>query len=272
MNSDNGWQLNNDGPEAYEKYIVPAFSGSWARDIVSRAQLRKGNRVLDVGCGSGIVARYAYIELGERSCVAGIDTNKGMLKKACEIAHPKISSIKWILAHINKIPFKDDIFDVIFCQQCLQFLPDRHRSLAEIRRVLAGRGSIYFSVWRSIDNFPFYTALYKALETYVNKEAASILMSAFTLGDSQKLRELFKDTGFTNIDITLVIKNMCFSPFDEFLIGGIAASPFSNDIFALSEKKRDEMFQMIRDSLSYYIHNRGFAAPMECYVISAQKC
>jgi len=85
------------------------------------------------------------------------------------------------------------------------------------------------------------------------------------------LKNLFKETGFTTIDITMVNKSMCFSPFDVFLIGGIAASSFCNEVLASSDKKIEAMFQMIRESLSYYIHKSGFAAPMECYVISAQK-
>jgi len=271
VSSKNGWQLCGNGPEAYEKYIVPAFSGAWARDIVSRARLRKGKRVLDVGCGSGIVARYAYNQLGEDSCIVGIDINKIMLKKASEIVCPKRSPVELIFAPADKIPFVKDVFDVVFCQQCMQYFTDRHQALTEIRRVLAYNGRIYFSVWRPIENFPFYRALYKALETYVNQDAATLLLSAFSLGDSRKLKHMFKETGFTHIDITLVNKNMCFSPFDDFLIGGIAASPFGNEVLALSDKKREEMFQMIRESLSYYIHKSGFAAPMECYVISAQK-
>ncbi len=57
-NKNNGWQLLGDGPEAYERYIVPAFSGAWAQDMVARAELQKEERILDLGCGTGIVARW----------------------------------------------------------------------------------------------------------------------------------------------------------------------------------------------------------------------
>jgi ubiquinone/menaquinone biosynthesis C-methylase UbiE len=55
--SNSGWQLLGDGPQAYERYIVPAFSRTWAQDMVARAELQNGERILDLGCGTGIVAR-----------------------------------------------------------------------------------------------------------------------------------------------------------------------------------------------------------------------
>ena len=64
---------------------------------------------------------------------------------------------------------------------------------------------------------------------------------------------------------------MRYWPLEEFLTGGFFASPFINDILALEEIKREEMFQAIRKSISNYIDDDGLAAPMECYVISATK-
>lgn len=73
------------------------------------------------------------------------------------------------------------------------------------------------------------------------------------------------------IDVSLIIKQMRYSPVDDFLIGGFVASPFANDILALEESKRGRMFQMIQDSISNYIDDHGLAAPMECFVVSAKK-
>jgi len=64
---------------------------------------------------------------------------------------------------------------------------------------------------------------------------------------------------------------MRYSPVEEFLIGGFVASPFANDILALEEPKREEMFQTISKSISNYTDDHGLAAPMECYVVSATK-
>ncbi len=269
MNEKSGWQLCGDGPAAYEKYIVPAFSGVWAQDIVDRANLQMGDRILDVGCGTGIVSRYAYKSLGDSGHITGVDVNEAVIKKAMEICN--VTPIKWKQCNAEAMPFPDAGFDVVLCQQGLQYFTDRSLALKEINRLLAPEGRLVFSVWRPLKYFPFYLALHGALEQYVSKEAASILASAFSLGDSKKLKELFKSAGFKNIDISLVIRQMRYPSPEDFLIGGFAASPFANEILALSKSKREEMFLAVQKSISDYIDDHGLAAPMECYVVSATK-
>ncbi len=271
MNEKSGWQLCEDGPDAYEKYIVPAFSGAWAQDIVNRAALRNGDRILDVGCGTGIVSRYAVKALGQSGHITGIDINEIVLKKAREICPPNVSPIEWKQGDVTDLPFSDTMFDVVLCQQGLQYFSDRPRALNEINRVLVNQGRVFFSVWRPIEYFPFYSALHSALEHYVSAKAASILASAFTLGESTRLRTLFENAGFKNIDICLTVRQMRYSPLDEFLIGGFVASPFTDDILALEESIREEMLQTIKKSISDYIDDHGLAAPMECLVVSAIK-
>lgn len=266
-----GWQLCGDGPEAYERYIVPAFSGAWAQDLVDRATLENGARVLDVACGTGIVSRYAFKALNESGRITGMDVNEVVLKKAREICPPNVMPIQWEQGDVKDLPFSDSKFDVVLCQQGLQYFPDRSRALNEINRVLAAKGRVVFSVWRPIKYFPYHSTLHNALEQYIGAEAASMLAAAFSLGDSTQLRILFENAGFKKIEICLTIKQMRYSPFEEFLNGSLVASPFSNDILALEESKRLEMFETIKKSILDYIDDQGLAAPMECLVVSATK-
>ncbi|NNG02154.1 MAG: methyltransferase domain-containing protein [Desulfobacteraceae bacterium] len=269
MTEKSGWQLCGDGPEAYETYIVPAFSGAWAADLVNRADLRNGDRILDVGCGTGIVSRYALKEMGGSGRITGMDVNETVLEKAREICPPNGSAIEWRHGDVSDMPFPDDNFDVVFCQQGLQYFSDRPRALNEINRVLVDQGRFVFSVWRPLAYFPFYRVLHHALEQYVNMEAAAQLASAFTLGDSTQLRDLLENASFKEIDIRLTIKQMRYSPFEDFLVGGFLASPFAHDILALGASKREEMFRVIKKSISNYIDDHGLAAPMEALVVSA---
>ncbi|MBU1342718.1 MAG: methyltransferase domain-containing protein [Proteobacteria bacterium] len=271
MKEKRGWQLCKDGPEAYEKYIVPAFSGAWAQDIVQRAALRKGDRVLDVGCGTGIVSRYAFKSLGKSIHITGVDINKTVIEKAREICLQNVIPIEWKQANSEALPFSDAKFNVVLCQQGLQYFSDQPCALTEINRVLVPQGRIIFSVWRSLEYFPFYSALHSALEKYVSEKAALMLSSAFALGDPVQLRGLFESAGFKYIDICLIIKQMRYSPLEEFLVGGFIASPFADDILALDKSKSEKMFQEIRNSVSNYMDDHGLAAPMECYVVSAVK-
>lgn len=131
MNEKSGWQLCEDGPEAYEKYMVPAFSGIWAQDIVNRADLRHGERLIDVGCGTGIVARHAYESFGESIHITGVDVNEIVIRKAIEICPSNAVSIEWKQANAEALPFANASFDVALCQQGLQYFPDKSLALSK---------------------------------------------------------------------------------------------------------------------------------------------
>ena len=271
MSEQSGWQLTEDGPEAYERSIVPAFSGAWAKDLVKRAALKKGERVLDVACGTGIVARYATKSVGENGQVAGVDVNDVMIDKARQISADTGKAIDWRQGDIAALPFSDKEFDAVLCQQGLQYFPDRELALKEMFRVLVPGGRIILSVWRPIQYFPFYIALHKALGRYVNADAALTLASAFTHGDTELLKSLCNNAGFRNIHIRLVIKQMRSPSLEEFFYGGMAASPFAGAILALDDTIRNKMLQSIEEPLLNYIDDDGLAAPMECYVMTARK-
>jgi ubiquinone/menaquinone biosynthesis C-methylase UbiE len=78
------WQLQGPAPELYQRYLVPAITTKWAEDLVARAQPRSGEDVLDVACGTGVVARLAAKKTGPAP-VTGLDLNAGMLSVAREL-------------------------------------------------------------------------------------------------------------------------------------------------------------------------------------------
>src|SRR5215203_4092465 len=79
MDEHEPWQLTGSAAELYERYLVPAITSVWAADLVQRAALQAGERVLDAACGTGIVARRAAEWVGERGTVVGLDLSPGML-------------------------------------------------------------------------------------------------------------------------------------------------------------------------------------------------
>lgn len=267
MSTHSGWQLSKDGPSAYEKYIVPAYTDTWAREIVKRACLQEGEKILDVACGTGLVARTAADAQENASMIAGIDVNEEMLKKAKELTR----GINLHHCNVTDMPFPDNYFDVILCQQGLQYFPDQNFALKEMKRVLAENGRIIISVWRPLKYSPFYESLFNALEKYVNKISASMLALAFTLGDLKKLKVLFDDAGFKRTHIDIVIKQMRYSPFEDFVMGGIKASPFFKDIMEMDESQRNKMLQYIYKSNLNYIDDNGLASPTESCMVKAYK-
>ena len=82
MNQQGQWQVAGSAPEVYERELVPAVFGVWAPILVELAQPRAGERVIDVACGTGIVARIAAARVGPTGAVVGVDLNPGMLSVA----------------------------------------------------------------------------------------------------------------------------------------------------------------------------------------------
>src|SRR5690606_7210582 len=118
------WRLEGSSAEAYERYLVPMMFAPWAEQLVERAGVKADERVLDVACGTGIVARYAATRGGPRGTVVGLDLNEGMLKAAREASSQSGSGVQWRVASASEMPFSDGEFNVVFCQQALQYFQD----------------------------------------------------------------------------------------------------------------------------------------------------
>ena len=115
MSEQSGWQLSGNAPEAYERYIIPAFMGAWAQDLVNTAAVQAGERVLDIACGTGMVARQAAAVTGSAGQVVGLDVNTGMLDMARTVPAPAGASITWEEANAASLPFPDQSFDAVLC-------------------------------------------------------------------------------------------------------------------------------------------------------------
>jgi ubiquinone/menaquinone biosynthesis C-methylase UbiE len=79
MSQQERWQVSGNASEAYERYLVPTMFTPWAHDLIARAALRSGEHVIDVACGTGIVARLAAAVVGSAGHVVGVDLNAGMI-------------------------------------------------------------------------------------------------------------------------------------------------------------------------------------------------
>src|SRR5439155_320425 len=88
MNQQGQWQVAGSAPKVYERELVPAVFGVWAPILVELAHPRPGERVVDVACGTGIVARIAAARVGLTGSVVGVDLNRGMLSVARSIVSP----------------------------------------------------------------------------------------------------------------------------------------------------------------------------------------
>jgi SAM-dependent methyltransferase len=229
---------------------------------------KHGERVLDLACGTGTVARLAAQLVGPTGKVVGLDVNPGMLIVARSIPSP-VGQIEWKEADALAMPFPDASFDILTCQLGLQFFPDRAKAVREMKRVLVPKGRLGVLVWRPIRHSPGFAVLEQALEHYAGSEAAKFMRSPFSLGDAQELRSLFRDAGFVHTTIRIGIGTVRFRSVDEFVSLYSKGTPLSTHVSRMDEDEFSAMVENVRSSLGSYVDDEGLAFPIEGHFASA---
>ena len=152
------FQLSVEAAEVYEARFVPAIFGEWAPHLVEAAGVAPGQAVLDVACGTGVVARTAADRMGGRGRVVGLDLNEGMLAVAGRLR----PDIEWRQGDAAELPFEAGSFDAVLCQSALMFFPDRAGALREMARVATPGGTVAVQVWDRLEAQEGFGAIYAA--------------------------------------------------------------------------------------------------------------
>ena len=161
-------QLRGTGAEMYERGLVPAIFAPWAAVLIKQAALQRGERVLDVACGTGVVARLAVQQVGSTGRIIGLEKDAERLAVARSLPPVPGVSLEWQESNALAMPFADAYFDALLCQQGLQVFPDRPAALREMHRALVPGGRLILSVWGSLEQCPGYAALVGALERHLS--------------------------------------------------------------------------------------------------------
>jgi SAM-dependent methyltransferase len=187
-----------DAANAYEALMVPALFGQWAEKVIDAARIGPGQRVLDVACGTGVLAREVVSRYGAIENVAGLDPNPGMLEVARQLA----PAVQWRQGLAESLPFPDQSFDAVVSQFGLMFFNDRTGALREVLRVLNPRGGLAIAVWDALEHIPAYAAEVALLERLAGQRAADALRAPFVLGDRDGLAGLFDEAGVASVAVS----------------------------------------------------------------------
>ncbi|MEZ4652241.1 MAG: methyltransferase domain-containing protein [Candidatus Eisenbacteria bacterium] len=184
--------------QAYESLFVPALFAQWAPHVARIARVSRGQRVLDVACGTGALAREMGRQVGETGSVTGLDLIPGMVEVAKQIA----PHIEFRHGAAEDLPFPDQTFDVVVSQFGLMFFPDRAQALREMIRVLRPGGRLAVAVWDSLDATPAIAAEVSLLDRMAGSAAANALRAPFALGDPTILEQLARDAEVADATVT----------------------------------------------------------------------
>lgn len=271
MSAHDHWQMDASAPELYERYLVPAITSLWANDLLDRIALEHGESVLDVACGTGVVARLAE-QRGHVGRLVGIDLNSAMLA----IARRKSTGIAWIEGSALDLPFDNNSFDAVLCQLGLQFFPDRPLALSEMARVLKPGGRAGLSVYSAIERTPAAHAFVLALENRLGIDASRTKRSEHLVCDAQEVGSWAKQAGFTDVGVAVVTKQITFPSMTDYVRFQLTATPMAALLNDKDAPERERLITSIAADAGARLDHSVLASgkltfPQESYVLTASR-
>ena len=249
----------------YEEFIVPTMSAQWAPRVADAASIKLGDRVLDVGCGTGVLSREVANRVGSDGRVSGLDVNEDMLSAARRIC----PDVDWHQGDAGELPFDDASYDAVVSQFALMFVPDRIAALKEMWRVLAPEGRLSVAVWWQS---PGYPVLAEIARERMGEEVATALMDSFCLGDGEKLLELFRSAGIETAKLHSHEGWGRFPSVDEFVRIEIKGWVDGQLDGGMDEDNYNVLLADARKRLEHFCTADGEAMiPMDAHIVTAEK-
>jgi ubiquinone/menaquinone biosynthesis C-methylase UbiE len=199
-------------PEMYERWLVlvgPLFRPFAETIIHDELELRPGESVLDIACGTGIVARVAKERIGEHGRVVGVDISPDMLSVARKVSPP----IEFREGSATALPLREgEQFDNVVCHQGFQFFPDKAAAAAQMRRAVKEGGKLGVATWRSDEESPFLHELRRVAERHLGPIADQRYNFAET-----ELQAFVLEAGFKNVAVKTISHTIHFDDAGSFV-------------------------------------------------------
>lgn len=246
-------QVSSAAAEVYEEFFVPALFAQFPERLLDLANVHSGHLVLDVGCGTGVLARAAARRVGDTGRVVGLDPNEGMLAVARRLE----SAVQWERGFAETMPFADGTFDRVLSQFAAMFFASREQAINEMVRVTKLGGTIAVMAWARLDHSPGYAAMARLLDDLFGAEAAQSIEAPFALGDPAVLRRLLADGGMADVHISRVEGTARFASIDDWVRTDIKGWTLADSI---DDQQFERLLDEARDRLAKFKDARGRVA------------
>lgn len=180
--------------EVYDTRFVPALFAHWGPVVAAAADVHDGDRVLDVGCGTGALTLAAVERAGPGGSVVGVDPNPEMLS----VARRKSAPVEWLECHAEALPLPDGSFDAVVSQFAMMFFDDKPAALREMMRVLRPHGRLAVAVCDAVENSPGYGAFAQLLDRIFGRAIGDAFRAPFSLGDADQLLAIADEAGIAD--------------------------------------------------------------------------
>lgn len=238
-----------------------------AARLIRHARVDPDARVLDVACGTGVVARIAAAKVGASGRVTGLDSSAGMIAVARSRGAVPGAAIEWVERSALDTGLPERSVDVVLCQQGLQFFPDKPASLREMHRVLAAGGRLALSVWRTTGIYN--TAVGHALHERIGADVARRFCASRDVPGSDELERLIAAAPFRDASVRVQSRIARLPPLEGFVAAHLAGTPVAPEVRAMTEAERAALGLDVAQRLSAYRDGDGVAFPEEINVVTA---
>jgi len=240
----------------YDEIYVPRIFIPWAQLLLARAALRPGEAVLDIATGPGTVARLAAEQVGRKGRVVGADFSEAMI--AIARAKPPSAGaapIEYLVSPAAPLAITEGGFDVVTCQQGLQFFDDPVRALERVRKSLRNDGRLHIALWTALEDHPLTASIQRALLDSALDELTGFLSKAHSLHDPGMVRTLLEKAGFRverEASADIVPDGSWYASDGPRLL---AASPMCTRLNGVSEDQRNALSRALAAQFQRYEHD-----------------
>lgn len=246
----------------YEAKFVPAVFAVWVPVLLDTVGAGPGDAVLDVACGTGIVARHAAERVAPDGSVTAVDLNPAMLTVASSLR----PDVQWRQGDVAALPFPDGQFDVAVCQMAFMFFPDPDLAVREMARVVRPGGRVAALVPAALDAQPAYRVFVDLAVSHAGPDARSLLGTYWNCGDLDRFAERFAAADL-HVLARLTRSNPArFESVDDFVHTEIGSTPL---VERLDSAAIDRICADARDAMAQWETERGFEIPLVCNVVAA---
>jgi ubiquinone/menaquinone biosynthesis C-methylase UbiE len=256
------FQVSTDQAEAYEERFVPALFRQWVEPVLQAATVGPGDRVLDVACGTGVVARTAAERVAPDGRVTGVDLNPAMLAVARRVA----PDIDWRQGDVAALPFPEREFDVVTCQAAIFFFPDPTAALSEMGRVTRPGGRVAVQAFSSLPAQSAYGPWVDMVARYAGRDAVKLLGTYWTHGDPEMMSTRCADGGLRVTAVHQHTRPAYFPNIQTMVLTEVNATPLRD---RLDQAVLDRILAESQEVLGQFVQDGRLVIPLAGYVLAA---
>lgn len=259
-----GWDRS---AEHYERAWQQPLAAAQQR-LIERAELRPGERVIDVGCGTGLVTMQAALAVAPGGSVLGVDLSDAMVTRANEQARARgFDHVRAERMDAEQLRVPDATFDVALNALGLMYVPDGPKAVAEMVRVLAPRGRAVAVVWGQRGRCG-WAELFPIVDARVQSEVCPLF---FALGAGNRLSEVFRAAGLDEVETERFDGVCAWDSADDACGAAFLAGPVALAYSRFDDGTRQQVHREYLESISRWRKGDGYAVPGEFVLVSGRK-